>query len=46
MTGCGVAVQAPASLVREHPEALGPYARPVELEPPLPLEDEGSREQA
>ncbi len=41
----GQPVQAPAALVREYPEALGPYARPVELEPPLSLE-EGPTEHA
>lgn len=38
----GQPVQAPAALVREYPQALGPYARPVELEaPPSLLEEEG-----
>ena len=27
----GEQVEAPATLLREYPEALGPYARPVEL---------------
>lgn len=42
----GQPVQAPAALVREYPEALGPYARPVEMGTPLSLEEEGPREQA
>lgn len=42
----GQPVQAPAALVREYPEALGPYARPVEVEAQLTLEEEGPREQA
>jgi hypothetical protein len=36
----GQPVQAPAALVREYPQALGPYARPVELEGPAALEEE------
>ncbi len=42
----GHAVQAPAALVSEYPEALGPYARPVELVERRQVEEEGPREQA
>jgi uncharacterized protein YecE (DUF72 family) len=42
----GRKVEAPATLVHEYPEALGPYARPVEPGERLPMEEEGPREQA
>jgi uncharacterized protein YecE (DUF72 family) len=42
----GRQVQAPAPLLAEYPEVLGPYARPVELVEQPALEEEGPREQA